>query len=216
MFIEPHSKIYDISPTISKDIAVFPGDTPFEREILMSFEKGDNLLLSSTRSTLHIGAHADATNHYNPNGQGINERDLHFYLGACQVISVKLKPKERIHPNHLEGQKIQAPRILFRTNSFNNPDEWTNDFNSLSPELIEWLAEKKVILVGIDTPSVDASDDKVLHSHNCIYKKNLAILEGLTLKNIEDGIYTLIALPLKIKDADAAPVRAILLENKEK
>ena len=180
MFIEPHSKIYDISPTISKDIAVFPGDTPFEREILMSFEKGDHLLLSSTRSTLHIGAHADAPNHYHPDGQGIGERKLHFYLGSCQVISVNLRPKERILPKHLNNQKIQAPRVLFRTNSFNDPNTWNDEFNSLSPELINWLAEKKVILLGIDTPSVDPADDKVLHSHNCIYKKNLAILEGLT------------------------------------
>ena len=216
MFIEPDSKIYDISPTISKDIAVFPGDTPFEREVLMSFEKGDHLLLSTTRSTLHIGAHADAPNHYHPKGQSIDERDLHLYLGPCQVISVKLKPKERILPGHLESQKIQAPRVLFKTSSFNNPNKWNSDFNSLSPELIEWLVKEKVKLIGIDTPSVDPADDKILHSHNCIYKNNLAILEGVILKNVEDGFYTLVALPLKIKDADAAPVRAILLENKEK
>ena len=216
MFIEPNSKIYDISPTISKDIAVFPGDTPFEREVLMSFEKGDHLLLSTTRSTLHIGAHADAPNHYHPKGQGIDERDLHLYLGTCQVISVNLKPKERILPSHLNGQKIQAPRVLFKTSSFDNPEKWNNDFNSLSPELIEWLVKEKVKLVGIDTPSVDPADDKILHSHNCIYENNLAILEGVILKNVNDGLYILVALPLKIKDADAAPVRAILMESKDK
>ena len=216
MFIEPNSKIYDISPTISKDIAVFPGDTPFEREVLMSFEKGDHLLLSTTRSTLHIGAHADAPNHYHPKGQGIDERDLHLYLGTCQVISVNLKPKERILPSHLNGQKIQAPRVLFKTGSFDNPEKWNNDFNSLSPELIEWLVKEKVKLVGIDTPSVDPADDKILHSHNCIYENNLAILEGVILKNVNDGLYILVALPLKIKDADAAPVRAILMESKDK
>ena len=216
MFIEPDSKIYDISPTISKDIAVFPGDTPFEREVLMSFEKGDHLLLSTTRSTLHIGSHADAPNHYHPKGQGIDERDLHLYLGLCQVISVKLKPKERILPDHLQGQKVRAPRVLFKTSSFDDPDNWNNDFNSLSPELIEWLAKEKVKLVGIDTPSVDPADDKVLHSHNCIYENNFAILEGIILKDVKDGLYTLVALPLKIKGADAAPVRAILVENKEK
>ena len=137
-------------------------------------------------------------------------------MGLCQVISVKLKPRERILPDHLQGQKIRAPRVLFKTSSFDDPDNWNNDFNSLSPELIEWLAKEKVKLVGIDTPSVDPADDKVLHSHNCIYENNFAILEGIILKSVEDGLYTLIALPLKIKGADAAPVRAILVENKEK
>jgi arylformamidase len=214
MTTKPVQKIYDISPIISKDIAVFPGDTPFQRDILMSFEKKNHLLLSTIKSTVHLGAHADAPNHYDPSGCGIGERDLHFYIGPCQVISVNLPPKARIKRDDLKNINIKAPRVLFKTGSFDNPDQWNDNFNSLSPEIIDWLAEKQVILVGIDTPSVDPADSKELDSHHTIFKNNFAILEGLLLKNISDGLYELIALPLKIKDADASPVRAILIENR--
>ena len=82
---------------------------------------------------------------------------------------------------------------FFKTSSFDNPDIWNNDFN-LSPELIKWSTEKKLNFVGIDTPSVDPADDKVLHSHNCIYENNLAVQEGIILKDVSDGLYTLVSL----------------------
>ncbi len=69
-------QIIDISPTISSQIGVFPGDTPFSRDVLMDFANGDNLVLSTIRSTVHLGAHAVAPNHYHPDGCGIEHRDL--------------------------------------------------------------------------------------------------------------------------------------------
>lgn len=208
-------KIWDISPVISAKTAVFPGDKNFTRSVALDFSKGDNLVLSSINTTLHIGAHADASNHYHKNGKGIEARDLKLYMGPCQVIEVKIPRGSRILPKDIAQCSLSAERILFKTNSFPNPDEWNSDFNSLSPELIEFLAAKKVKLVGLDTPSVDPQDSKALESHNAIFKYNLAILEGITLEQVNPGTYTLIALPLRIKDADASPVRAILLEKEK-
>lgn len=200
----------DISPTINPDIAVFTGDTTFSREILLDFKKKDNLLLSSINSTVHLGAHVDAPNHYHPDGEDIATRDLNFYMGKCQVIEVNIEHGKRIYPQDIENVKILAPRVLFKTNSFPNPYKWNDNFNSLSPELIDYLAKQKVILIGIDTPSVDPFDSKNLESHNEIYKNNLAILEGIILTDVQTNIYNIICLPLKIKDCDASPVRAIL------
>ena len=205
-------KVYDISPVLSVQTAVFPGDTAFSRKEELSFAKGDHFALSSITSTVHIGAHTDAPNHYHPKGAGIDQRDLDFYLGTCQVITVELPRGKRIAPNDIEVE-IKAQRILFKTNSFPDPNHWNHDFNSLSPELIEMLAKKQVKLVGLDTPSVDPADAKELISHHAIYKNDMAILEGIILNQVNDGLYTLIALPLKIKDGDASPVRAILLEG---
>jgi arylformamidase len=204
-------KYIDISPLISSDIAVFPGDKTFERNILLDFKQGHNLLLSSINSTVHLGAHTDAPNHYHPDGEDIAQRSLNYYIGKCQIISVDIPRKDRIYPKDIENVEIKAERILFKTNSFPNPNLWNDDFNSLSPELINYLKDKNVILVGIDTPSVDPSDSKDLETHNSIYNNNLAILEGVILADVEDGIFTLIALPLKIQGADASPVRAILV-----
>jgi len=205
--------IIDISPLISEEMAVFPGDTPFNREKTLAFEKGDHLALSSMTTTLHLGAHTDAPNHYHPDGVGISERDLHPYLGPCQVIEVhKEEPMARIKPEDLVDVRIHTPRILFKTQSFPDPNRWVDDFTALSPELIHFLSDKGITLVGIDTPSVDPSPAKVLSSHLAIYECDMAILEGIVLSHVAQGEYQLIALPLKLKGADASPVRAILVE----
>ncbi len=202
---------FDISPLISPRLAVFPGDQPFAIKNLMSFSAGQHLELSSILTTPHIGAHADATIHYHPDGKGISARPLKHYLGPCQVMHIQgLAPKARIGPEHLL-QPIEAPRLLFRTDSFLSPEIWTEDFNSLSAELIEHLADQGVCTVGIDTPSVDPADSKDLPSHKALWKTGVAVLEGLVLEQVPEGFYTLVALPLNIEGLDASPVRAILL-----
>jgi len=203
----------DITPVVSEKTAVFPGDLPFKRRISMDFIRGDHLALSSIETTVHIGAHTDAPSHYHAEGAGIADRDLSYYLGRCQVVTVRLKASERIRPEHLARVEIKAPRVLFKTNSYPDHNQWNGDFNSLSSELVEFLASKDVKLIGIDTPSIDLSDDKVLQSHKAVYKNNMAILEGIVLDQVPDGFYTLVALPLKIEGADASPVRAVLLKE---
>lgn len=203
-------EIIDISPLISEKLAVFPEDTPFQEEFLMHTDLGHHISLSKVTTTLHLGAHTDAPNHYAANSPGIDERPLDFYLGKAQVIEVHLPRGERIRKVHLKNQKIEAKRVLFKTLSFPDPYQWNNDFNSLSQELVEFLAEQKVKLVGIDTPSIDPANDQILESHRSVHAHNMAILEGIVLNQTPPGIYELIALPLKIKGADASPVRAIL------
>jgi arylformamidase len=202
---------FDISPRISPKSAVFPGDTPFSRKVALDYDSG-NLLLSSINTTVHIGAHVDAPNHYSKDGEPISDRDLSYYFGRCQVISVKIPRGERLYPKFVT-QPIEAPRVLFKTRSFPDPNNWNSDFNSLSPALIDFVAEQGVRLVGIDTPSIDPEQSKELESHNAVARHGLAILEGIVLDDVPDGIYTLIALPLKIEEADASPVRAVLFKN---
>ncbi len=87
----------------------------------------------------------------------------------------------------------------------------SEDFNSLSPELVAWLHGEGVILIGIDTPSVDPLQSKVLESHNALADRDMSVLEGVVLDHVEPGVYTLSALPLRLEGADASPVRAVLL-----
>jgi len=211
--IENNIEYYDISPELSESIAVWPGDVEFKHLVTIDFKTGGNILLSSINTSTHLGAHTDAPNHYNPNGEGIDKRDLTFYLGDCQVITIKKARSSRILLEDLTGVKVEAKRILFKTLSYPNPSSWSSDFVSLSPELIHSIAKRGVILVGIDTPSIDPCDDRSLLSHQAVYENNMAILEGIVLNNVPDGCYSLISLPLKIKNADASPVRAILIKK---
>jgi len=176
----------------------------------MSIAAGDNIDLTEIKSTVHIGAHADAPSHYHLQGRSIEQRSLSLYLGETQVIEVKLNPSKRIYPEDLK-QEIIAPRILFKTNSFPHPDIWNDDFNSLSPELVFYLHNLGVKLVGIDTPSVDPAQDKEMSSHQALFKADMAVLEGIILEHVPSGFYNLIALPLNISGACASPVRAILI-----
>jgi arylformamidase len=203
--------IIDISPPIHSGIAVFPGDTPFEQTFLRRVENGDGYTLSKITSTVHLGAHTDAPSHYATNGQSIEKRKLGRYLGASQVIEVKGARGRRITPADLKEKTITAPRVLFKTLSFPNPDHWNEDFAALSADLIRLLAKSGVHLVGIDTPSIDPAEDTKLESHHAVYENDMAILEGIVLDRVEEGLYQLIALPLPIRGADATPVRAVLL-----
>lgn len=205
-------KIIDITPVIRSDMAVFPGDTSFSRKIALDMKNGDNLTLSAIETTLHLGAHTDAPNHYAKNGGSIEGVALDIYLGPAQVIEVQCSPGKRIKVADLVEKQIITARVLFKTLSFPDPYKWNSDFMSLSAELIDYLKQQGVKLVGIDTPSIDLADDKILESHSAVARNDMAILEGIVLENVKEGLYDLIALPLPIKGADASPVRAILLK----
>lgn len=209
--IKNQREYIDISPDWSLQPGIFPGDTNFSRKVLMDFNK-DHLELSSFESTLHIGAHADAPCHYSPSGGGLEARNLNTYMGEAQVINVDLKPSSPVEISDIKVT-INAQRVLFKTSSFNYQKGWSSDFNFFAPETIEWLAKNQVILVGIDTPSVDSADSKKMLAHKMIFKYDLAILEGIDLSKTVDGLYDLIALPLPIKEVDATPVRALLMEK---
>lgn len=203
-------RLIDISPTLSARTAVWPGDTPFSRIVNLDMARGDNLTLSAISSTVHLGAHADARNHYLKTGLGIAEHPLEPYYGPCQVMSVRAAPGARLRVADLSAP-IAAPRLLLRTRSAPDPHHFNTDFNSLSPELIAFLQAENVILVGIDTPSIDPYDDALLESHQAMAAAGLYNLEGLTLDSVADGLYELSAFPLKLAEADAAPVRAVLI-----
>lgn len=206
------SRLIDISPQIDEGIAVWPGDVAYSRSVTCSIAEGANLDLSSHTTTVHLGAHADAPSHYVAGGADIASRDLSLYYGPCQVVEVELARGERILPAHLPGS-IDAPRLLIKTGSFPDPRVFNEDFNSLSPELVEHLHAAGGVLVGIDTPSVDPFDDKLLESHQALARTNMANLEGLVLTDVAPGLYTLIAFPLPLVGADASPVRAVLVAD---
>jgi arylformamidase len=185
--------LIDISPLIDATINVWPGDTPFVRTVNTDMHAGANLTLSDVRTTLHVGAHADAPSHYITDGPDIARG-------------------ERILPDHVADKvdALSAPRVLFHTGTFPDHSHWNNDFASLSPELVDDLYHHGVRLIGIDTPSVDLFDSKSLEAHHAFARNNMAMLEGLMLEGVEEGEYELIALPLRIRCADASPVRAVL------
>ncbi len=208
----PGEVLYDITPAVTARLGVWPGDTPLSREVLCDLEKGSNVTLSTMRGTVHLGAHADGPNHYGKGAPGIGERGLRYYIGACRVVEARVSRGQRVLPADIVGglEQIHEPRVLLRTGTFPDAEAWNADFAALSVELIEALASRGVITIGIDTPSVDLQDSKDLPAHHAMLRHDMAILEGLVLSDVPPGTYELIALPLKLMGFDASPVRAVL------
>lgn len=201
--------IHDITPPITAEFQVWPGDTPPSREVVLDMARGESVTLSTLHATVHLGAHADAPCHYGLHAPGIDARPLDDYLGPCQVIAVRAGRGRRFGPDDL-AIAIDAPRVLFRTGTYPDPSRFNGDFAALDPALVGWLYARGVRLVGIDTPSVDLFDAHDLPTHREFLVHDMAILEGLDLSGVPEGRYELIALPLRLVGFDASPVRAVL------
>jgi len=201
--------LYDVSPTIRPETPVWPGDTPFSCHLAWSIAAGASVNVSALTTTPHLGSHVDAPFHTEPRGDSAADLPLAPYLGPCRVV--KVPPAAVVEPRHVGALELGSPpRILFKTESVRDRRAFPERFTALSPELAALLAEKRMVLVGLDTPSVDPFDSKTLDAHHALARGGVAILEGLVLDGVPEGLYELIALPLKIAGLDASPVRAVL------
>jgi arylformamidase len=201
--------LYDLSPVVGPATPVWPGDTPFRSRLAWSLAGGASVNLSEVVTTPHLGSHADAPFHTEARGETIAELPLEPFLGPCRVV--KVPPQPLIEPRHLEGIDLaNPPRILFKSESVRDRRSFPERFTALSPETAARLAERGVLLVGMDTPSVDPFESKTLDAHHALLRGGAAILEGLVLDGVPEGVYELIALPLRLSGLDASPVRAVL------
>jgi len=207
--------LYDISPLINGKNALFEGEIAYRRIPQLDLKAGDNLTLSGFEMSAHMGAHVDAPCHYHEDGKSIDAVDLSIYKGDCQVIDVTSSINNRITISDLGPVKINAPRVLFKTDSLKDFHKWDPNFKALCPDLIKFLASEKVILVGIDTPSIDLANGKDMQAHKEVYRNQLAILEGIDLSKVKPGNYELCALPLNLLNSDASPVRAVLFDKEK-
>lgn len=205
-------RLWDISPPVHAGTPVFPGDTPYRQRWAASIGPGCPVNVGELMLSPHVGAHADAPLHYDPDGAAIGAVDLAPYLGPCRVVhAIACGPLVQwAHLAHaLEGL---PPRLLVRTYATMPQDRWDPQLAAYAPETVERLAALGVRLIGIDTASIDPADSKTLDSHQTIRRHGMRVLENLVLDDVPEGDYELIALPLKLTTADASPVRAVLRE----
>ena len=201
-------KIWDISPSVDELSAVFPGDTAYAQHA--HFTLGPDCPVNVSRITLspHTGAHADAPLHYANGAPAIGAVALEPYLGPCRVLHC-IGCGPLIEPHHIAPHLAGMPaRLLVRTLRIAR-QSW-EPFTAYAPETIALIAAHRVLLVGIDTPSVDPATSAGLHAHHQLLQHGLRVLENLVLDDVPEGDYELIALPLKLAKADASPVRAVL------
>ena len=204
------SRIIDISQPLDPGMAVFPGDAAYREAQTFRLGADCPVNVGQVSLSVHCGSHADAPLHYAADGKPIGALDLEPYIGPCRVIDARgsdplCEPDEII--SSLEGA---PPRILLRLSDAIDPHVWPKGFRALAPATVDLLKSCGVRLVGIDTPSVDPETSKDLPSHMVALRADMRILENLVLAHVEPGDYELIALPLRLANLDASPVRAVL------
>lgn len=203
-------KIWDISPPVHAGAPVFPGDTLYSQQWSATIGPGCPVNVSAITLSPHVGAHADAPLHYDAEGAAIGAVSLEAFLGPCRVIHA-IGRGPLVRPEHIAHALHQLPpRVLVRVYERQPQDAFDDALPAFAPETIEQLADLGVLLIGIDSASIDPAASKTLESHQTIRRRGLRVLENLLLDDVPEGDYELIALPLKLTTADASPVRAVL------
>jgi arylformamidase len=211
-------KLWDISRTLSNDLAEWPGDEPCRFRLTREKTKGASVNLGAISMSLHNGTHADARFHFDADGESIEKASLQTYLGRATVVDLWqafLDSKEKhlitIEDLRPSAEAIAATsRILVKTGRWTDSTLFPKQIPVIAADVPAWLQKNGVKLLGLDLPSVDEIDSKSLQNHHALAHAGIAIIESLDLSNVASGIYQLAALPLKIAGGDGAPMRAIL------
>lgn len=203
--------LVDITRTLVAGTAVWPGDTPFRLQRNLQLAQGDSVNLTSLTLSAHTGTHVDAPYHFMEAGATVDAMPLSAYWGPAQVVTVSRAGGPLLPGDFATYDLTLAPRLLVHSPAGDlDQSHFPQKFVYPSPALAEHLAQAGVILFGSDAPSMDPEDSKSLEGHHALQAHGIAILEWLDLRQAPDGLYELVALPLKIAGGDGSPVRAAL------
>jgi arylformamidase len=201
----------DISIPMGSRTREWPGDQPFSCGWTVTLAKGGSVNLSAITTSPHVGTHADAPLHVHDGWLASHELPLAAFAGRAIVCSVDATI-EAVRSGDLASLPSAGPveRLLLRTQCSvaggTFPDRWP----VLTVETVGMLLGRGLVLLGVDTPSVDGRHSKTLEVHKALFRGGAFNLENLDLRSVEDGEYDLVAYPLLLENLDAAPVRAVL------
>src|SRR3989344_3586181 len=199
-------KFFDISLNLDNQTFAWPGDTRFIR-----IEKKGSGIVSQLVMSTHTGTHVDAPKHFLFDKAGVDKIQLAKLIGPARVVEIK--SKNLITAQDLEKLKVKkGERLLFKTRNSKlyKKGKFTDDYVSLSLEGAEYLAKKKISLVGTDYLGIEAKSAPGHPVHKTLLGAGIVNVEGLDLSQVKAWDYLLAVLPLKIRDSDGAPARAIL------
>jgi arylformamidase len=206
--------LYDISIPLSARTPEWPGDHRFSCGWTCRREDGESVNLAAITTSFHVGTHADAPLHVHSAWPASEALELSAFVGPVEVIAL---PSGHALERDLDIGLLQqllgsrlVQRVLLRTGFSVARGTFPTDWPALTPEAAQWLVQRGVVLWGVDAPSVDRKESKTLLVHHAILGNGAFVLENLDLSIVPTGRYELLAAPLAVEGADAAPVRALL------
>lgn len=196
-------KIYDISQEVFSS-QIYPGDPSPKKIELKSMEKGDEYNLTAFDMCAHNGTHIDAQNHFIKAGKGIDEISLESCVGMTYVVEHSGLVSEKDALSIMKKAKAvnseAAKRILIKGDA------------EVSLEAAKAFAESGMLLLGNESDTVGPPDEPT-GVHITLLSKDIVLLEGIRLAEVEEGVYFLNAAPLNLACSDGSPCRAILIDN---
>lgn len=208
--------LYDISLTIKEDLPTWPGDPGIRLEKTSQIKEGDMVNLTHISTSVHVGTHVDAPNHFLKNGETVERIPLDLMIGPAEVI--EFSGEGHITADDLQKMDFRenGKRLLIKTSNSKlwaeGLSEFQEDFIALDSGAAAFLVERGVEVVGVDYLSVAPFTDPE-PTHRILLEAGILIIEGLNLSQIEPGPYQLFCLPLKIGSSDGAPARVLLERN---
>ena len=208
--------VHDISPILGSEAPDYPGDPPYRRTTVAALAAGDGSELSRFEFSAHAGAHLDAPAHFIPGGRTIDRYPAAAFILPALVAAIE--DPEAVRPAELDRLRPRpAGALLFRTRNSTDglmlapvfAERWVH----LAAEAAAWCVARKLALVGIDGLSVDRFRDPAHPAHHALLGAGILVLEGINLRAVAPGPYTLVCLPLRAAGAEASPVRAVLIEG---
>ena len=208
------TELIDISVAMSAITPPWPGDVPFSCGWTCRREQGESINLGVITSSPHVGTHADAPMHVESDWRPSESLPVGVFVGECEVIALSdgYVVTEDVSESLLESLLGAKPvaRVLLRTGYSVAHGAFPVDWPALTLDAARWLLDHGVRLWGTDAPSADRLDSKTLPVHHALFEGGCFLLENLALDHVALGRYELLAQPLALHGADAAPVRALL------
>jgi arylformamidase len=206
----PGRILYDITRPLFAGHPVWPGDSPCRLEWTARLGPGVPYNQSELRMSPHTGTHADGPFHMLAEGMMIGAAPLDAYLGTARVVDAA--GRASLDAGWAAGVLAAgAPeRLLVRTGAWTDPAVFPTRFAALDAEAVRMLVDAGLRLFGTDAPSPDPFDSVDLTAHHVLLGAGAGILENVMLDGVPPGEYELIALPLRLVEAEASPVRAVL------
>jgi len=185
-------KIYDISMEIKRDIAVWKDKDSKKPRFMITAEFAYFHMIDS--------------------GKRIGEISLDKFIGNCIVLDFT-RVNDKITNKELEkmGNKIKKNDIVLLKTLKKPMKKFDFNFAYLGKTGAKFLADKGIKMVGIDALGIERGQSGH-DTHKILFEKNIPVVEGLELSKINSGRYFFIGLPLKIKEGDASPIRAVLVK----
>lgn len=207
-------EIHDISIPLREGFPVWPGHEPPGFRLLQSHEAGNGVALTHLSLGAHTGTHLDAPRHFIPGGSLVTGLDLQKLIGPARVVHYS--GDGPIPVSFFEEQDLPEPitRLLLRCDknagALTDRDTFFEDYAAITPDAAAWLVARGMRLIGTDYLSIGSFHGGNREVHLTLLGAEVIIVEGLDLRHITPGEYTLVCLPVNLP-CDGAPCRAVLL-----